>query len=152
MAMKNPEVFEGKNFQELLKDIYDNTSAKKTQIKTLMDTLANMLKAPGSKPADAAVIAPLVKDFLEVAVKNDEHLVKMATIIQRLMSAETISRGTSLTDILTEEEKSELLKEAEKEAFDELENEVEEAVKENVEIENLKERAKKTIDTLKDDK
>ena len=126
MDTNNPEVFEGKNFQDLLKDIYNNTKAKKSQIKTLMDVLAEMLKKPGSTPSDAAIVAPLVKEFLEVAVKNDEHLVKIATIMQRLMSAQTVAHNTESNSFLTEPEKARLLEEAEQEAMDELEKAIEE--------------------------
>ena len=108
MDIKNPEVFEGKNFQDLLKDIYNNSKAKKSQIKILMDVLADMLKKPTARPTDAAIIAPLVKDFLDVAIKNDEHLVKIATIVQRIIAAETVSHQGGLNDFLTEEEKSRL--------------------------------------------
>ena len=147
MDTNNPEVFEGKQFQDLLKDIYDNSKAKKAQIKILMDVLADMLKKPGSRPADAAVIAPLVKDFLEVAVKNDEHLVKIATIMQRLMSAETVSHSSDSNTFLTEDEKSRLLEEAETELLDDLKT----AIEEDGELAKLTEKAKLTIETIEDE-
>ena len=147
MDTNNPEVFEGKLFQDLLKDIYNNSKAKKSQIKTLMDVLANMLKKPGSRPADAAVIAPLVKDFLEVAVKNDEHLVKIATIMQRLMSAETVAHSTDSSTFLTEDEKSRLLEEAESELLDELKT----AIEEDGELAELTEKVKLTIETVEEE-
>ena len=147
MDTNNPEVFEGKRFQDLLKDIYNNSKAKKSQIKILMDVLADMLKKPNSRPADAAVIAPLVKDFLEVAVKNDEHLVKIATIMQRLMSAETVSRISDSNTFLTEDEKSRLMEEAEAELLDELNA----AIEEGGELAKLTNKAKVTIEKIEEE-
>ena len=112
MAIQNPEIFHDKKFQDILEDIYNNSKEKRKQITILMNTLSDMIK----KPVDAAVIAPLVKEFFEVAVKNDEHLVKMAAIVQRLISADSQSGGNSLESILTAEEKNDLLREIEKES------------------------------------
>jgi len=147
MDTRNPEVFEGKSFQELLKDIYNNSKAKKAQIKTLMDVLADMLKKPTSRPTDAAVIAPLVKDFLDVAVKNDEHLVKIATIIQRLMSAETVSKAHTDSGFLTDDEKTRLLEEAEQEVLDELKI----AIEEDDALAELTEKAEATIEKVEEE-
>ena len=105
--MKNPEVFEGKSFQDILKEIHEHSASKRSEIKTLMQTLADMIKGPH----DAAIIAPLVREFLEVAVKNDEALVKIAVIIQRLMTAEATATGQGLDQLLSDEEKKKLLEE-----------------------------------------
>ena len=103
--MKNPEVFEGKSFQDILKEIHEHSATKRSEIKTLMETLAGMIKGPH----DAAIIAPLVREFLEVAVKNDEALVKIAVIIQRLMTAEATATGQGLDQLLSEAAKKKLL-------------------------------------------
>jgi hypothetical protein len=117
--MQNPEVFDGKNFQELLQDIYNNVEAKRAEIKTLMDGLTPHV----TSAKNAAIIAPLIREFLEVAVKNDEHLVKMATIMQRIMSSQIKASAGTENYGLTEKEKEQLLLEAEtteRDAVDEL--------------------------------
>jgi hypothetical protein len=58
-------------------------------------------------PEDAAVMGPVIKDFLEVNVKNDEHIVRLVQIAQRLVG---VSSKNADTGLLTEEEKSQLLK------------------------------------------
>jgi hypothetical protein len=58
-------------------------------------------------PEDAAVIGPVIKDFIEVNVKNDEHLVRVAQIAQRLVGA--VSKGDSIDGLLSEAEKQALL-------------------------------------------
>ncbi len=150
--MKNPEVFEGKHFQDILKEIHTHTTDKRESIKTLMDTLAGLIK----KPQDAAVVVPAVRDLLEVSVKNDEHLIKIATIIQRLMTAEGSSMGgSSIEQLLSEEEKQVLLGEAKKvqeEAGKEALDELNTALEEDVDDQELEERTRKTINRIKKSK
>lgn len=114
---KNPEVFPGKSFQDTLKDIYDNSTAKRTQIEAIMTTLVNLIQGSAQ---NAAVVAPLMKELLEVSVKNDEHIVKVATIIQRLISSEIQMQGEGMETLLTDDEKNKLLIESEQESIKEL--------------------------------
>lgn len=147
--MKNPEVFNGLYFQDLMKEIHGHAGNKRSEIKTLMDTLAGMI----TKPQDAAIIAPLVREFMEVAVKNDEHLVKMATIMQRLMAADVQGGGGSLESWLTEDEKSALLEEAKQikdAAITDASEELSLAIEETQEVEELAKKAKKAVAKVKD--
>lgn len=146
--MKNPEVFEGKSFQDILKEIHGHSASKRTEIKTLMQTLADMITSPN----DAAIIAPLVREFLEVAVKNDEALIKIAVIIQRLMTAEATATGGGLDEILTEEDKKKLLdevKETQEEAGKSALEELRLVVETSAETENLAEKTKKVVAQVK---
>ena len=48
---------------------------------------------------DATVIVPLIKDYIDASLKNDDHLIKMAGIIQRASQrAETSGGDFSLSD------------------------------------------------------
>jgi hypothetical protein len=62
---------------------------------------------------DATIIAPLLKDYLEVSVKNDDALVKLAAVVQRLVSTSKDDDGNEFG--LSEEERNKLLEEAENE-------------------------------------
>lgn len=108
---KDFELFKGKTFSDLMSDIYHNSKKKERQINVLIQELQPLIKGVG----DATVIVPLIKEYLEVGVKNDEHLVKLAAIVQRLVSASTKADGeTSSGEFgLSEEEKEALLREAE---------------------------------------
>ena len=76
----NFEVFEGKTFSDLLKEIHKNSSDKKQQIELLISEVTSFMT-----DADTAVqIVPLIAQYLEVGVKNDEQLVKLAVVVQRL--------------------------------------------------------------------
>jgi seryl-tRNA synthetase len=59
---------------------------------------------------DATVIVPLIKEYLEVGVKNDEALVKLAAVVQRLISTNNrVQAETGNSWMLSEEEKKQLL-------------------------------------------
>ena len=77
------EVFEGKTLSDVFKDIYDNSNKNKTQLEVLMKEVVGFIK-----DGDTAVqIIPMLKEYLEINVKNDEQLVKLATIVQRMATA-----------------------------------------------------------------
>ena len=98
------EIFEGKSLSSLFKDIYDNTEYNKNQLDFLTKELVQFIK-----DGDTAVqIVPMIKEYLEINVKNDDQLVKMAGIVQRLISTEQ-KAGSEDEYGLSEEEKNQLL-------------------------------------------
>jgi seryl-tRNA synthetase len=99
-----------------MKDIYSNSSKKDRQINMLIGELRPLIKNIG----DATVIVPLIKEYIEVGVKNDEHLVKLAAVVQRLVSTNNrVQSDTGQSWILSEEEKKQLLGELDGLAQDE---------------------------------
>tara|TARA_Y100000310_G_scaffold143049_1_gene142460 strand:+ start:1364 stop:1768 length:405 start_codon:yes stop_codon:yes gene_type:complete len=103
------ELFKGTNFSDLMRDVYHNSKKKSRQIDTLIQELQPMIKNVG----DATVIVPMIKDYLEVSVKNDDALVKLAAVVQRLLSSTNKEDDNEFG--LTEEERRRLLEEAENE-------------------------------------
>ena len=104
MALDNI-VFGDKKFSDILNEIYDNQNTKSAQISGLIQELKPLIKDIG----DATLIVPLIKEYLEIGVRNDEQLIKMSTIIQRALN--NSSSDDSLG--ITEEEKNQLMKEIE---------------------------------------
>ena len=104
------ELFQGTNFSDLMRDVYHNSKKKSRQIETLIKELQPLVKNVG----DATVIVPLIKDYLDVGVKNDDALIKLAAVVQRLISA-TNKDDEGNEYGLSEEERKHLLAEAEKE-------------------------------------
>ena len=102
------ELFKGTTFSDLMKDIYHNSKKKDRQINTLIQELQPLIKNIG----DATVIVPLIKEYLDVSVKNDEALVKLAAVVQRLVGAAT-SSGDEFG--MSDEEKQRLLETAQEE-------------------------------------
>lgn len=76
------EVFEGKKLSDIFQEIYNNHTSKKEQIKGLINSLTPLIDGIG----DATLLVPLIKEYLELGVKNDEQLVKLAQIVQRIDS------------------------------------------------------------------
>ena len=124
------EIFEGKTFQDLTKDIYQNTINKKKQIDLLISEIHGFITTID----DVVMVAPIIKEYMEVSVKNDEHLVKLAGVLQRIISK---SQGDSdETMLLSDSEKEELM--------GTLQDVVDDLQKESDKIDGLKEKNTKT--------
>lgn len=100
----NQVIFKDKTFSNLLEDIYKNATRKEKEIKSLIDQLKPMIQEPG----DAMMLVPLLKEYMEIAVKNDDALIKMAGIVQRAMSN---TQGDGDGGILSDRDKELLFQE-----------------------------------------
>jgi hypothetical protein len=105
------ELFKGTSFSDLMRDVYHNSKKKSRQIDTLIQELQPLVKNAG----DATVIVPLIAEYLEVSVKNDDALVKLASIVQRLVSASSKGEDDGNEFGLSDEERKQLIQEAESE-------------------------------------
>ena len=102
---KDYEIFEGKTLSDVFKDIYDNSKTNKQQLEVLMKEVVGFIK-----DGDTAVqIIPMLKEYLEINVKNDEQLVKLATIVQRITAAEKRISDSGDEFGLSEQEKQQLM-------------------------------------------
>ena len=102
---KDYEIFEGKTLSDVFKDIYDNSKTNKQQLEVLMKEVVGFIK-----DGDTAVqIVPMLKEYLEINVKNDEQLVKLATIVQRITAAEKRITSVDSEFGLSEAEKEQLM-------------------------------------------
>jgi len=97
------EIFEGKTFQDLTKDIYENTTKRKVQIDLLISEIHGFITTID----DVVLVAPIIKEYMDTAVRNDEHLVKLAGVLQRIISKSQGESDESM--LLTDEEKEELM-------------------------------------------
>lgn len=104
MENLDKEIFKGKKYSDLLEEIYNNQKKKEEQVSVLINELKPLINEIG----DATLIVPLIKEYLDIGVKNDEHLIKMATIIQRILNNSSSSSDDSMG--ISEEEKKQLLK------------------------------------------
>ena len=102
----NFELYNGKSFSDLCKDIVGNQSIRKSQIEMFISDLRPMIKTIN----DALQVVPLIKLYIDSGISNDESLVKLAQICQRIMSAQSNAEASGATSLgLTEEEKKELM-------------------------------------------
>jgi hypothetical protein len=97
------EIFEGKSFQDLTKDIYKNTTDRRKQIDLLISEIHGFITTID----DVVMVAPIIKEYMDVAVKNDEHLVKLAGVIQRILAKS--SGGDEESFLLSDAEKEDLI-------------------------------------------
>ena len=98
------EIFKGKSLSDLFKNIYDNTTRNKEQLEVLMKEVVGFIK-----DGDTAVqIIPMLKEYLEINVKNDDQLVKVAAIVQRMIASES-KGGADEEFSLSDAEKEQLM-------------------------------------------
>ena len=106
MDSLNQILFDDKSFSDLLKEIHGNQKKKAKQLASLIAELRPLVQSLG----DATVVVPLIKEYMEISVKNDDQLIKMAAIVQRL-STGTANNGEG--GGLTTEEMDQLMDVAE---------------------------------------
>ena len=98
------EIFKGKSLSSLFQDIYENQNYNRKQLDVLTKNITAMVK-----DGDTALqIVPMIKEYLEINVRNDELLVKLAGIVQKIITAE--SKGESESEFgLSELEKQDIM-------------------------------------------
>ena len=106
MGQLDSIVFCNKKFSDLLEEIYTNQKTKQKQVTSLISELKPLINEIG----DATLIVPLIKEYMEIGVKNDEQLIKMATIVQRALQNVEEDGGLGIS----EEEREQLLEELDK--------------------------------------
>ena len=97
------KIFGDKNFSDLSQEIYENNKLKKTQIDLLIQEVHGYIQGI----EDIAIVGPIIKELMDVGIKNDDNLVKLATLYQRIMSKQPID--DSDVSLLSEEEKEQLM-------------------------------------------
>ena len=95
-------IFKKKKFSDILEEIYENQKKKESQISALIGELKPLINDIG----DATLVVPLIKEYMEIGVKNDEQLIKMATIVQRALQVQAQNNSNELS--FSEEEKAQL--------------------------------------------
>jgi len=106
MGSLDSVVFGKKKFSNILEEIYNNQKKKEKQISGLISELKPLISDIG----DATLIVPLIKEYMDIGVRNDEQLIKMATIVQRALNNSSSEDSMGIT----EEEKQQLMEELDK--------------------------------------
>ena len=100
---KDFKIFGDKNFSDLSQEIYENNKLKKTQIDLLIQEVHGYIQGI----EDIAIVGPIIKELMDVGIKNDDNLVKLAPLYQRIMSKQTVDESDA--GFLSEEEKEQLM-------------------------------------------
>ena len=101
MSQFDNVIFGKKKFSDVLEEIYNNQKKKDQQVTALISELKPLISDIG----DATLVVPLIKEYMEISVKNDDILIKMAALAQRAMA--TVTSDGALT--ISDEEKEQLL-------------------------------------------
>jgi hypothetical protein len=84
------QIFDGMSLSDLFKKIHKNNKDIDKQIGDFIDTMKPMATA---NAGSATMLMPTVKDLIDVNVKNNEQLIKMAAIAQRAVSSNSNSNN-----------------------------------------------------------
>ena len=119
------ELFPGKSLNGLFEDIYNNQVQKKAKISDLINELKKMVRST----SDMGNLGPLINSLIDSSIKNDDHLVKLASIATKIVAADKKTEGQE--GFLSAFEKDQLLRDledtkAEVERVDDIEFELEE--------------------------
>ena len=136
----NDKLFKGTSFSDLMSDVYHNSKKKDRQINQLISQLQPLIRTA----SDATIIVPLIKEYLDVAVKNDDHLVKLTAIVQRYISTQQTITGES--SLLSDDEKNQLFKIADDTFQEELSDEIEKIENEDKELQEKINNVKKSLE------
>ena len=101
MSQFDNVVFGKKKFSDILEEIYNNQQKKDKQVTALINELKPLISDVG----DATLVVPLIKEYMDIGVKNDDLLIKMAALAQRAMQTQTSEGNLTISD----EEKEQLL-------------------------------------------
>ena len=88
-------IFGNTSLADLFKQIHRNNKDVDKQINELIDTLKPIAT---SNAGSAVMLMPTVKDLIDVNVKNNEQLIKMAGIAQRAATMNS-TQDTSFIDM-----------------------------------------------------
>jgi len=106
------ELYDGKCYKDLIRDIVTNSENKREQIEIAIADLRDRIVTIN----DAIVLAPIIQTYLDTGVKNDEQLVKLLSVLQRLISSQADNEDSA--GYLTEAEKDQLVKDIKNIQFD----------------------------------
>jgi len=132
----NIEVFEDKKLSDVFSDVYANASNNRIRIDELIDQLKPLIVDMDS----ALIMVPLIKDYLDTSIKNDDLLNKMSTIVARIVTANRIGPNAG-GDV------NSLLSDADKELIEQIATEEQEIEQEKTKLEKETEKIK-TEDNL----
>ena len=139
MSNLDTVIFGKKKFSDMLQEIYNNQKKKEQQIAALINELKPLISDIG----DATLIVPLIKEYLDIAVKNDDHIVKLSAIVQRYISTKQTIAGED--SLLSEEEKQQLLKAAEQTLSEQLSDEIDTIQQDEQQFQQKLEQAKNRL-------
>lgn len=103
-------LFDKKSLSDIFKQIHKNNKDIDKQIIGLIEALKPLAQ---SNAGSAVMLMPTVKDLIDVNVKNNEQLIKIASIAQRAISTSNNDSPSNIMDLFDKEELKQLMNEQE---------------------------------------
>tara|TARA_B100000902_G_scaffold5754_1_gene7554 strand:- start:20423 stop:20809 length:387 start_codon:yes stop_codon:yes gene_type:complete len=97
------EIYDGVKLSDMFKKIDGNSKRNKIQIESLIQEMMVFIKDPNS----AMQLFPMISEFMQANIRNDELLVKLTAVVQRVIQSETKLDSGELG--LSDTEKAEIL-------------------------------------------
>lgn len=84
-------LFDNIKVNDLIKEIYNNRNDKNDQIAGIVDKLI-----PSINDQSAFILGPVVSNCINAAIKNDEQLIKLLSVVQKIIgSTEQVSQNVN---------------------------------------------------------
>ena len=99
--MDNITLFDGYSIEDLYKQVVTNTRQNRKSLKTTIEKLALYIK----NIVDVQMISPEISGYMNILVKNDQMLVKLATVAAKLNSINNKYYKAEDDNGLTEQDK-----------------------------------------------
>ncbi len=94
---------------EILSKSYESSLTKDEQLKKIIELLTEKLNRDSD---ESIALAPLLREFLELSIKNDDQIIKIASVLQRTLSKNNSSKQLQQTNtlmIFNDEDKKKIL-------------------------------------------
>ena len=112
MKESDVELYKGKTLGSILEEIHNESASKRKFIMDIIKEYSAMVQGIH----DVVTIGPIINSLLDSSLKNDDQVVKIATIAQRIIAASYRgSTGGEGDFALSEQEREQLLKMAHRE-------------------------------------
>jgi hypothetical protein len=110
MDLNDIILFDNKTLADLAKEVYTTTQKKNAKMEKVIDDLISRLKSDSSYAALGMSLSEMFKN----SINNDDKLLRLAVIVQRIVKETKVINNVGTDFGLSEEEKSQLLEEAQK--------------------------------------
>ena len=86
-------LFKDKKVSNILQQIYENNKQNKGNLQNILDTYQTIVQnlKQGDPIQVLSTVLPSMKNVLQTKVKNDQVLVKMTTVVQKLLQPNNIN-------------------------------------------------------------
>ena len=99
------KIFDDVSLADICRVVYLNSNYKKNKIDNIIEKVKPLLQ----NVADVSIVLPILKEVLDICVKNEEKMVKLAAIVSRLLDKNDGGKDNNPFDILPLEERKRLL-------------------------------------------